>query len=169
MHADEVKLDVVESDRMKLLRVFHKKCVQVTCGYLVADINLPSVIQRILASSENQQLASDLAIQVDYAPNGLRIPLFTHSVEDKLRHEFSHEHSFDLLGRCFIVRTTAKTRLVRHLSSPAASWLLVLGLGLSLFLSLTVYNRNRFGERLRREVDERTQVVEDEREKLAAD
>ncbi|MDX8411032.1 MAG: PAS domain S-box protein, partial [Mariprofundaceae bacterium] len=66
------------------------------------------------------------------------------------------------------VRTHASPTVLRQKLSTDPIWALLLGLAFSLILAYLTYNRSRYGERLFRAVERRTQEVEGERLKLAS-
>ncbi len=161
------QLTVVQSGRNQpLLRVFHLKCVQGTCSHLIADINLQSIINHML-KRDRDNLVSELYIRVALAQeDNDDFPLYI--AGPKAVSGVGWNGSFDLADSHFSMHTAASPQLIHHLSTQTSQWVLGLGLILSLLLTHLVYNRARYGERLRRKVIERTKVIEDEQQKLAA-
>jgi len=136
-------------------------------GYSISDWNTTAMIDIAIAGTPR----AGLDIETGLIKNGQFTRIYRHrsrlrKAEEEEEEEMTWRGAFLLDGINFEVRTRAVPTVLRRLTSPSSVWALLLGLLISLLLAYLTYNRSRYGERLRREVEERSRELSAERQML---
>jgi len=133
-------------------------------GYVVSDWNTRSMIDIAIAGTP----VAGLDIEAGLIKDGQFTRIYHH--RSRLRkaaaEEVAWRGSFSLNGIDFEVRTWAVPAVLQRLTPADSIRTLWLGVMLSLLLAYLTYNRSRYGERLRRDVEERSQELSAERQML---
>jgi len=131
-------------------------------GYAVSDWNITAIANIAIAPIPRTE--SDIEIGLIKRSQFIRI--YRHASRLGQEEGVTWRGGFRLDGIHFEVRIHTASAALRQLtSSPGPTWVLLLGLVLSLLLTYLAYNRTRYGERLRHDVAERTKALEESEEK----
>jgi len=129
-------------------------------GYVVSDWNLTAMITIAIADTH----VSGLNIETGLIRNGQFTPLHQHTsrlqqAENKSHETLAWQGRFSLQGMEFEVRTHAVSGVLHSPISSHPLWILLLGIAFSLLLAYLTYNRSRYGECLRQEVERQTRAL----------
>jgi len=120
-------------------------------GYVVNDWDIRDIIGIAIADTP----VADMNIEAGIIRDGHFTRIYDyHSQLRGMEEALTWERGFPLNGIDFEVRTRTIPALLRRLTSTDPVWTLWLVGMLSLLLAYLAYNRSRYGERLRREVEE---------------
>ena len=142
-----------------------------SAGHAVVDLDATYILARAVTAG----LPAGLDIEVSVLNHGREQRLFRHASrtrttadDEEARAEYNWRGGFETAGMGFIMRAHAAPRLVRRFITPRPLLALLFGLAFTSLAALTIRHRIRFGDRLRREVEQRTRQLEGERQKLAS-
>jgi len=129
-------------------------------GYVVSDWDLAAMIAIAIADTH----ISDLDVETGLIRNGQFAPVHEHlsqlqKTENKGHEKLVWQDRFSLHGMEFEVRTRSSPAALRQHAFNSPLWMLLLGMAFSLLLAYLTYNRSRYGECLRQEVERQTRAL----------